>query len=40
MFYLPARAAELWRGRQWGAFGFAIVLWPFLFVFALTNSLG
>jgi hypothetical protein len=40
MFYLPARAAVLWRDRRWGAFGFAAVLWPFLFVFALTNSLG
>jgi hypothetical protein len=40
LFYLPARAAEVWRQRHFGAFAFAVVLWPFLFTFALTNSLG
>jgi hypothetical protein len=40
MFYLPSRVAGLWRQRRWGGFACAVLLWPFLFIFALNNSLG
>jgi hypothetical protein len=40
MFFLLAHASTLWVQRLWGRFVTACLLWPLLFVFALTNSLG
>jgi len=40
MFYLLSQAAMLWARRQFGRFLVACLLWPILFMFALTNSLG
>ena len=40
MFFLLSQAKSLWLQRQWGSFIVACLVWPVLFVFALTNSLG
>ena len=40
MFYLLSQAATVWARRQLGKFLVACLVWPILFVFALTNSLG
>jgi hypothetical protein len=40
MFFLLSQAKSLWQQRQWGSFLGALILWPLLFAFALTNSLG
>lgn len=40
MFFLLTQATAFWIQRRWGRFLASVVVWPFLFVFALTNSLG
>jgi hypothetical protein len=40
MFFLLSQAKNLWQQKQWGSLIGACLLWPVLFVFALTNSLG
>ncbi|MCK1653065.1 hypothetical protein IVA88_16730 [Bradyrhizobium sp. 149] len=40
MFFLLSQAKALWVCRQRGSFAVACIVWPVLFVFALTNSLG
>lgn len=40
MFFLLSQAKALWLQRQRGSFLIACMVWPILFVFALTNSLG
>lgn len=40
MFFLLSQAKALWLQRQRGSFIVACAVWPVLFVFALTNSLG
>ena len=40
MFFLLSQAKNLYQHRQYGSFIGASLLYPFLFVFALTNSLG
>jgi hypothetical protein len=40
MFFLLSQAATVWARRQLGRFLVACLVWPLLFVFALTNSLG
>lgn len=40
MFYLPAQTANQWRDRKLGGVIVGCFLYPFLFIFAITNSLG
>ncbi|WP_454632423.1 hypothetical protein [Bradyrhizobium cenepequi] len=39
-FYLPTQTSSLWKGRRYVAATLSGLLYVFLFVFAVTNSLG